>query len=118
MTDEIVVKKGRPADPSSYYSLLKNYNKNTTKAERMECECGKVLFKSQYENHLTTKIHEQLLKYKKLAEQDENLINKLKANKKEDKDNDELMLKLRTNIDYRKSIKSYIDMLDNIEEIH
>jgi hypothetical protein len=119
MTEDNGIKKGRPAEPSSYYSLLKHYNKNSSKAEKIECECGKILFKSQYEGHLTTKMHEQLIKYKKLAEKGENIIDKavtITPTKEPittpDESIDELLLKISIDPDYRKKVKNYISLFE------
>lgn len=113
-------RKGRPIDPSSYYSLLNHYNRDMSKAERIVCECGKILYRSQLDGHRTTKMHEQLLKYKQLAEQGTNLMDHKKQEEvREEKDKDkeketldELLLKVATDLEYRKKVRTFMEVLD------
>jgi len=57
-------KRGRSIDANAYTKLLKKYNEE--QVERLTCECGKIVSKKQYEHHVTTKLHQTLLHYKKL----------------------------------------------------
>ena len=118
--EPIKPKRGRRMAASSYNAMLRNCNRAMIKSqtERMECECGKILFKSQYQNHLTTKMHEQLLKYKKLAEEGTNLLeHKQPSQSKKDiarnEPVDELLLKMMTDTEYRNKVKGYLEILEN-----
>ena len=68
-TCELVEKKARCIRPESYHNLLRTLNRGHTnstyvKKARVTCPCGKAMFQSQYENHINTKTHEKLMKYK------------------------------------------------------
>lgn len=113
--------KGRPIDPSSYFNLLNHYNRDLRKVEKVSCECGKVLYSTQLKNHMKTKMHETLLKYKQLAEAGANMIECPKpsprvivatAQTNQGETIDELLLKLASNPEYRQKVKKLIDTLD------
>lgn len=53
--------RGRPSSQDTYKNLLEYYNKGKGVTT---CECGKIIPSTQYEKHLTTKIHQMLLRYK------------------------------------------------------
>lgn len=53
--------RGRPIKPEAYQTLLRHYNKQAT---QVECECGKLVRESQYEDHQKTKMHERLMTMK------------------------------------------------------
>lgn len=115
MSTETNKNKGRPPAGSTYYSLLNHYNRDKSKAQRVECECGKIVIKTNYQNHLTTKVHEHLMKLKHLAEQGENLLDPRPELKKESVPNetiDELLLKMTTDVEYRKKVKHYLEILE------
>ena len=117
MATETNKNKGRPPAGSTYYSLLNHYNRDKSKAQRVECECGKIVIKTNYQNHLTTKVHEQLMKLKHLAEQGENLLEQKPEPRKESgtckETIDELLLKMTTDVEYRKKVKCYLEILEN-----
>lgn len=117
-------RKGRPVDPSSYYSLLDHYNRDMSKAEKTQCECGKILFRSQLESHKTTKMHEQLLRYKQLAEKGTNLMDRKKEEestnnivvdtaKQPNYTIDELLLRVATDLEYRKKVRLFLNTLEH-----
>ena len=122
-------RKGRPVDPSSYYSLLDHYNRDMSKAEKTQCECGKILFRSQLESHKTTKMHEQLLRYKQLAEQGANLMDRKKEDessinsvvgtteqpqtKQKNETIDELLLRVATDLEYRRKVRLFLNTLEH-----
>lgn len=54
--------RGRPIKEEAYINLVKHYNRYET--NKMECECGKILPKTQYEKHLTSQMHIRLLSLK------------------------------------------------------
>lgn len=81
------------------------------------------MFRSQLESHMTTKMHEQLLRYKQLAEHGTNMIDR----GKEEEDAvekkvvpppplpqdtlDELLLRLAFDCEYRQKVKKFLDIL-------
>ena len=116
MATETNKNKGRPPAGSTYYSLLNHYNRDKSKAQRVECECGTIIIKTNYQNHLTTKLHDQLLRLKHLAEQGQNLVEQRPEPKKESvckEAIDDLLLKMTTDAEYRKKVKGYLEILEN-----
>lgn len=110
--------KGRPIDPTSYYTLLNHYNEHKRerkRAEKTQCECGKILFLTQLEAHKKTKLHEQLLRYKQLAEEGKNLLDFEKTDppaQTQPETLDCLLLKVATDPTYRKKVKEFLNMLE------
>lgn len=46
--------------PESYDTLLKHYSRDRRISERVKCDCGKMIYVSQQEKHLKTKMHANL----------------------------------------------------------
>ncbi len=49
----------------TYNTLVRTYNRlRGDNVQKITCECGKLLYESQLERHLQTKMHKQLMEYK------------------------------------------------------
>jgi hypothetical protein len=54
---------------SAYSNLVKTHNRSRRTINRSMCECGKMVYNSQMERHLTTKFHSDLMLKKKEYEE-------------------------------------------------
>lgn len=101
---------GRPASGGTYYTLLRHYNRSntsTTRDNRVECICGKTLFKSQMKLHLVSGIHQRLMKYKEMLEAEQNLLEVSSDMIKPDK----IVQRLVQDLDFRRQIQSVLELL-------